>query len=339
VTSCRPWPTTSTSDTRHHRTLADATRDATALGAADILLTDLLALLSTDEAAVVRQMAVSRASMSLDDLAFAVSGDPRVRADAGLARAVERLRELTLLTPGVEVGMHPWTAELITRYGGQADATAAVGEVESSQEWALAMRRRRFEQGRGAYEDLIEIPRHLAQLGRYDHVADLAGQVVDQALSGTLARVAYLADIRPLIPDTERAWVLVADLEVQAFLAVGDLTSARRQLRDLHHKVEARASADPTNTEWQRDLSISHNKLGDVAVAAGDLTSAQRHYEIDLCIAEQLARLDPSNAGWKRDVEISRQRITDLRQRQEQGPGTAGGAKRFRWPWRRRPRA
>jgi hypothetical protein len=99
------------------------------------------------------------------------------------------------------------------------------------------------------------------------------------------------------------------------------------------------ASADPTTTAWQRDLSVSHNLLGDVARAAGDLTSAQRHYEIGLRIAEQLAQLDPSNAGWKRDVEISRQRITDLRKRQEQGPVTTGGAKRFRWPWRRKPRA
>ena len=33
------------------------------------------------------------------------------------------------------------------------------------------MRYRRFEQGRASYDDLIDIPRHLAALGRFDAVA------------------------------------------------------------------------------------------------------------------------------------------------------------------------
>ena len=48
------------------------------------------------------------------------------------------------------------------------------------------------------------------------------------------------------------------------------------------------ADTDPTNTEWQRDLSVSHDKLGDVAVAAGDLTAARTAYQAGLNIA----------AGW-----------------------------------------
>ena len=29
------------------------------------------------------------------------------------------------------------------------------------------------------------------------------------------------------------------------------------------------AAADPGNAGWQRDLSVSHNKIGNLAVAAG----------------------------------------------------------------------
>jgi len=34
--------------------------------------------------------------------------------------------------------------------------------------------------------------------------------------------------------------------------------------------AEALAARDPANTEWQRDLSVSHNKIGDVLLAQGD---------------------------------------------------------------------
>ena len=136
------------------------------------------------------------------------------------------------------------------------------------------MRLRRFEQQRGSYDDLLDIPRHLAALHRYDDIAGIAGQAA-RMLPGTLATVAYLAEIRPLIPAAERAWILVADLEVQALLSAGDLPAATRQLHAIHQQVQARAAADPANTEWQRDLSVSHNRLGDVAIAAGDLAAAR----------------------------------------------------------------
>ncbi len=54
------------------------------------------------------------------------------------------------------------------------------------------------------------------------------------------------------------------------------------------------AAADPTNSEWQRDLSISHNKLGDLAQAAGDSTAARTAYQAGLEIAARLADADPN---------------------------------------------
>ncbi|MGH3941662.1 MAG: SEFIR domain-containing protein [Pseudonocardiaceae bacterium] len=94
--------------------------------------------------------------------------------------------------------------------------------------------------------------------------------------AATLAVAAYLAEIRPLIPATERAWILVADLELQTFLSAGDLSSAVCLADTIHQQVEDRAVADPTNTAWQRDLPVSHERLGDLAVAGEDLVEAQR---------------------------------------------------------------
>jgi tetratricopeptide (TPR) repeat protein len=57
---------------------------------------------------------------------------------------------------------------------------------------------------------------------------------------------------------------------------------------------ERLAAADPTNTEWQRDLSVSRNHLGAVAAAAGDLAGAAEHYRAGLAIVRRLteAHLD-----------------------------------------------
>jgi hypothetical protein len=61
--------------------------------------------------------------------------------------------------------------------------------------------------------------------------------------------------------------------------------------------VERLAQTDPDNTGWQRDLSVSYNKIGDVLVAQGNLPEALQLFRDDLVIAERLAEVDPNNAG------------------------------------------
>ena len=56
---------------------------------------------------------------------------------------------------------------------------------------------------------------------------------------------------------------------------------------------------NPRNAEWQRDLSISHNKIGDGKRAQGDGDGALDAYRASLAIAERLAAHDPRNAEWQ----------------------------------------
>ncbi len=285
-------------DPNSDRSADQAIDQALALASADILLDELTSLLTADQVAILTQVSVSRAPMTPDDLAFALALDSLIpTADVG------RLTDLTLLAPGPGIVMHPWTAELITRNTTE-DLTACHSR-------ALAMRLRRFERQQGDYSDLTEIPRHLAYLGRYGDVADLAEQAVE-LLPGTLATVAYLAEVGPLIPVEQRAWMVVAFLETDALLRAGDLRSADRQLRTIHQQAQARAAADPGNTEWQRDLSVSHDKIGDVAVAAGDLTTARTAYQAALDIAARLAAADPGNTEWQRDLSVSHDKIGNV---------------------------
>ncbi len=56
---------------------------------------------------------------------------------------------------------------------------------------------------------------------------------------------------------------------------------------------------------WQRDLSVSHEKIGDVLVAQGDGAGALQAYRASLAIRETLAARDPANAQWQVDLAVS----------------------------------
>ena len=76
--------------------------------------------------------------------------------------------------------------------------------------------------------------------------------------------------------------------------------------------AERLAAADPGNAGWQRDLPVSHNKIGDVLRAQGDLTAALESCRASLAIRERLAKADPGNAGWQRDLPVSHNKIGDV---------------------------
>jgi tetratricopeptide (TPR) repeat protein len=113
-----------------------------------------------------------------------------------------------------------------------------------------------------------------------------------------------------LDPDT--AWRLSNRLQFglndaiknRAQLAVrfGLLNAARESLVRL-------VVADPSNSEWQRGLSVSHDRLGDVLSAQGDLGGALAAYREAFAIAQRLAAADPSNSGWQRDLSVSHERL------------------------------
>jgi hypothetical protein len=75
------------------------------------------------------------------------------------------------------------------------------------------------------------------------------------------------------------------------------------------------AQSDPANAGWRRDLSVSHNKIGDVLRDQGDLPAALVSFQSAMRIAERLAQSDPTNATWRRDLERIGKRISDVEAR------------------------
>jgi tetratricopeptide (TPR) repeat protein len=91
-----------------------------------------------------------------------------------------------------------------------------------------------------------------------------------------------------------------------------------QQAHDIFAKL---AIADPNNTEWQRDVSVSHERIGAILQTQGDLPGALKAYQASMTIRDKLTALDPNNTEWQRDVSISHNNIGAILQAQGDLPG------------------
>ena len=157
-----------------------------------------------------------------------------------------------------------------------------------------------------SWQDNLEAAYHLRQIGEADRAFDLVAPLIqwlqDRGRIQDSLLVFAETNTSSLEPN-RAAWART--FEGFAAEAYGDLPEALTAYRAGLAIRERLAAADPSNAGWQRDLSVSQEKLGDVFSAQGRLDEALAAYRAGLAIAERLAAADPSNAGWQRDVFIS----------------------------------
>ncbi len=83
-------------------------------------------------------------------------------------------------------------------------------------------------------------------------------------------------------------------------------------LNSIERAFERMLRIKPDNAGWQRGLSVSYEKIGDVQVAQGNLPEALKSFRDGLAIIDRLARTDPGNAGWQRDLSVSYEKVGDV---------------------------
>ncbi|MEV4624512.1 CHAT domain-containing protein [Asanoa sp. NPDC049573] len=289
-----------------HRTPIGATTQAMLLGSRDILLDQLLDLLTAAQHDLLLQAAISTASLDATDLALAVHGSDitldRQRATVADAR---RLTNLTLLSPAPSgrVTVHPWLRDALQSHQGD--------QRSHRHERALDMHLRRLKTGGGTYDDLAEACRHLAALQRYEELTGLAISAAQSGI-GAAAIAALLAETVAAIPTIHRGHSLLLEREAMALFATGHTRAGAERLHRNHVLIVERGDADPDSVEAQRDLSVSHNRLGDLAIALGDTRTATTHYQTALITRQRLADADPDNAVALRDLSVSHEKLGGL---------------------------
>ena len=124
----------------------------------------------------------------------------------------------------------------------------------------------------------------------------------------------HFQQVLKLATGTDREWYIEwAKIGIgDVLVAQGKLPEALKAYRDDLAISDRLAKSDPGNAGWQRDLTVSYDRIGDVLVAQGKLPEALKAYRDGLAISDRLAQSDPGNAGWQRDLSVSYAKLASL---------------------------
>ncbi|MGD9374109.1 MAG: tetratricopeptide repeat protein, partial [Desulfobacterales bacterium] len=76
--------------------------------------------------------------------------------------------------------------------------------------------------------------------------------------------------------------------------------------------TEEIAAAHELRADWQRDLSVNYQEIGDVLSHEGRYIEALEYYQKDLAIAKKLNESDPHRVDWQDDLLRSYSRLGSL---------------------------
>lgn len=136
-----------------------------------------------------------------------------------------------------------------------------------------------------------------------------------QKLGKTLLALESICCLKKLLdPEVDSRWfTIVLNDEGDVLVSLGQsLAAINCYQTSMKFRVKL-VETEPENTEWQRDLSVSHNKVGDMHKANGDGIKALKAYEDGLAIAKTLAELDPKMVQWQTDLVVSYYKLSQLK--------------------------
>ncbi len=273
------------------------------VGAQDILLDELLALAAehTGDVEALHQLAVFPSAVPASGVAFALNSGKPAGPDVARAagRALDRLAGLSLVTPlgGDDYWVHRWTAEALQK------------RVDDEAYHQYSRRGGLFLQWRFSNEtkdlgQLIEAVRLLLRGQAFDEAVEPAGGIAGflRQHGRALDLISFSQEVCERLPGSHDGYPGFLDIQINAMRAAGLGQAALETAKRLVSMTETRTEAEPNRADYQRDLSVSYNKLGDLLSAQGQGETARDYYEKDLAIVERLAGAEPDRADFQADL-------------------------------------
>ena len=106
---------------------------------------------------------------------------------------------------------------------------------------------------------------------RFRDVLGIPASLIKDILDRARALQEQLIKSGQATPELRRSEVEALFETATSLLAIGDTAGALAAAEQARQIMADLAASNPTNAGWQRDLSVSYNKVGDVQVAQGDL--------------------------------------------------------------------
>ncbi|HYC92357.1 MAG TPA: CHAT domain-containing protein [Thermoanaerobaculia bacterium] len=292
-------------------TLDDRVQQAVLLGMRDVLLEELVAISREHgDDAVLFQAAVSNLPTSPEGLAHMLAGGPADEARVQSTReSLDRLadRSLVVRFPDHSAWVHRWTAEGLARISDPAARTERCKAAGRYRWW-------RVEHETHDLGDAIEAVRSFLAGGDFDAAASIALGCCEalRRFQQSAGIAALAGEVLESLPTAHPGYAAIGDQEAKAHLALGFTDRALLRYQDLLSAHETRVETAPHRADYQRELSVSYNNLGDVYRALGQGDKARDAYLKDLAIAERLAQAEPDRAEYQRDLSVSHDRMGHL---------------------------
>jgi serine/threonine protein kinase/tetratricopeptide (TPR) repeat protein len=265
------------------------------------LIGTLVALLVTATAALTVSLLLVDAEQQKTKAALERVTRERQDKELALARVTEEQRK---------------TEAALTRVGQerQEKETALTHVTEEKGKTDAALERSRRAEASAAEQRQLALQTMRRVLDNIDKglkdrpgLQDLRKELLREALDG-LQKVARAADTAPALDHaTVEVHAALGDLFLQFD---GGVQSAREQYQKAHEVALRRAADGPNDPEAQRDLSLTHSKMGEVYRVQGALGSALASHEAALTIRRRLA--SPRDAAAQQDLSNSHYNLGEI---------------------------
>ncbi|MGH3852869.1 MAG: TIR domain-containing protein, partial [Pseudonocardiaceae bacterium] len=262
------------------RELPEQVSIAVQLGARDICLDVLLSALDDAERQVLLQTAVSNLPVKVPDLTAALSDTGL--DDTAITHAAQRLADLSLVVHTDEgLWVHRWTAEGLREHQTPDD-------YRNRCRRAGELRQRRIASSSRDVTEWIEATQNFLDAQDWDRATKVATRVADfLAQNSNLRRLSFAAQMLAELPPQHHDYHLFVDHEAASLVALGFTDEAVQRYRRMIDAFTQRARAEPGRADYQRDLSVSYERLADLNAALGQGEQALQLYQQSLDIAER----------------------------------------------------
>ncbi|MGH3696320.1 MAG: TIR domain-containing protein, partial [Pseudonocardiaceae bacterium] len=257
------------------RELREDAELAIQLGARDICLDALLSALDAAEREVLLQTAVSNLPVEVPDLTAALASAGL--DGAAITRAAQRLADLSLVVHTDEgLWVHRWTAEGLREPQEPDDYRNRCHRAGELRLARIASATRDVAEG-------IEATQNFLDAQGWDRATEVATGVANfLARDSNLRRLSFAAQVLAALPPQHRDYHLFVDHEGASLVALGFTDEAVERYRRLVDAFTQRARAEPGRADYQRDLSVSYERLADLNAALGQGEQALTLYQQSL---------------------------------------------------------
>jgi tetratricopeptide (TPR) repeat protein len=260
---------------------------------------------------------------------------PPLRGPDGLRRVVDAGTASSLLALDADhdparLFVHRWTAGKLQQ---RWDQSGRGGQLITAHQRAAQYRQWRVQvwpQDRASdLDDLIEARYHLFAAAQIEQADELTWTIAEtlHAWGAWDREDALIRDTLAQLPDDANGrsnWIRQLGDIARGRARITDATQLYQQALAIDERL---TRLDPDNTDFQRNLSVSYDRLAQLASDTGNTGEAERLYRQALPIDERLARLDPDNTQFQRDLAVSYARLASLA---SDGADTAGALAIYR---------